>query len=362
MPQLTQQSTDFKESRMLRVGADETAEHVSGSGSATIRDVARLAGVSTATVSRVLSGNRPVRQEHADRVRQVAEQLDYRPNAAARSLSLGSLRHVGVLMPQLSNPYFAEIIERVSHRAAQAGYRVLIADGGNDPDGEAAAARELLEHVDGLIALSPRMPTSDLQAVTARSGPPVVVVNRAENALTAPTVVVNNFRAMTKMCGHLFGLGHRNFAYVSGPASSWQERERWRALQAAADMGASVQRIESDGRIESVPDLLDEIVASRATAIICFNDLTAIGVINGLAPLGIRCPDDVSVTGFDDIALARYVQPPLTTVAASKATLADAAWDILVGRLGGDLGATSADVPAELVIRASSGPVGRRDR
>lgn len=324
-----------------------------GPGTATIADVARIAGVSTATVSRVMSGTRPVRKEYADRVFAAADQLDYQPNAAARGLSTGSLRHIGLVMPQLSNPYFAEIIERLSRRAAESGYRLIITDAGDSTTGESSAAHDLSRQTDGLILLSPRMPAQQLRSL-GRSGRPLVLVNRVDDRVNATAVAVDNFRSMTRLCGHLSALGHRHIAYLSGPSAAWQDQERWRALLTAQDLGLTVTRIEGDGRIETASQATDRIISSQATALVCFNDLSAIGAINSLEARGVHCPQDISVTGFDGISMASYLQPPLTTVAVDKVEIADQAWQALMGRISGQSIPEPNLLPGKLLIRSST--------
>lgn len=337
--------------------SDKARHSANNHGTPTIADVARLAGVSTATVSRVLSGTRAVRKEYVQRVHAAAGELNYQPNAAARGLSTGSSRHIGVVMPQLSNPYFAEIIERLSRRASDVGYRLIITDGGDTSSSrEASASHELCRQTDGLILLSPRMPTQQLRSLE-RARRPLVVVNRVDHGINAPMIAVDNFRSMTKLCGHLAALGHRCLAYLSGPTDAWQDQERWRALQTAEDLGLNVQRIEGDGRIESTVDATSSIINSKATALVCFNDLSAIGAINSLEASGVSCPSDISVTGFDDIALASYLDPPLTTVSVDKLAIADYTWEALMSQLGGEDSQEQQFLPGKVVIRSSTSQV-----
>lgn len=328
------------------------------SGAATIRDVAALAGVSTATVSRVMSGARPVRADLADKVREAAAALHYRPSALGRALSLGSLRHVGVVMPQLSNPYFGEILERLSRRAQDAGFRLLIADGGGVAGGEAAAAHELQEHVDGLLLLSTRMTDDDLRGVVA-TDTPTVLVHRELHGLPVSTVVIDNARAITALCGHLHALGHRHVAYLSGPAEAWQDHDRWRALSHLTNLGMEATRVEGSGDLATARAAVDEVLQTGATAVICFNDLSAIGLISALQDRGVDCPRQISVTGFDDLELARHVQPSVTTVSTSKAAIADHAWEFLEEALHGSPTPRRLAVDVSLIARGSTGTAAR---
>lgn len=329
----------------------------SSSTRATVSTVAAAAGVSTATVSRVMSGVPTVNPELADRVRRAAEAEGYHPNTAARVLTSGKHGSIAVVIPDAANPYFLEVIKSVLMSASRDGYRTLVADSLGDPDEELSIAQSLVGTVDGLILLSSRISADGLREL-GRVGVPTVLVNRMELGVEIPMVAVDNFGAMLALCGHLADLGHRRVAYLGGSRLAWQSQERWRAVRQASVLGLEAVYIEGDGSIESGRAAADEALTHDVTALVCFNDLAAIGAMSLLRERGLRVPDDVSVTGFDDIALARYGETRLTTARSPRSELGKRAWALLAGALSGErveLGMPPLE--AEIVIGESTGPV-----
>lgn len=312
--------------------------------------------MSTATVSRVMSGNPAVSPELAARVHAAAEEMAYRPSGAARGLALGSLRNVGVIVPDLANAYFLEVVKQMHHGGRADGYRMLVADYSAAADDEYATAVDLLGQVDGLILLSSRIPVSGLKDLAAQSTP-VVLVNRVELGVDLPMVAVDNFTAMMELCGHLAELGHRRVVYIAGSDLSWQNRERWRAVEMARVLGIEAFKVDSDGSIEGGFSVTESALGHEPTALICFNDLTAVGVISKLRELGVRVPEDISVTGFDDVELAGHIAPRLTTVLSPKIQLGDQAWRLLQEALRSEPGTLVPLLPAKVVIRDSTGTV-----
>jgi LacI family transcriptional regulator len=320
----------------------------------TVRTVADAAGVSTATVSRVMSGITTVQPELAERVRRIADELGYRPSEAARGLVRGAMRHIGALMPDLGNAYFQDVVKGVHHDAAGAGFRMLIADHSGHPEDEHATALDLMGHVDGLALLSPRLDQPALRDL-ARRRTPIVLVNRVEPGIDLPMIGVDSFTATLELCGHLAQLGHRRVVYLSGNEAAWQDRERWRAVQTSRFMGIESTRVESDGTIETSYTVAEQALADSPTAVICFNDLAAIGVISRLRDLGVQVPADVSVTGFDDIAIGSHIFPSLTTVTSPRDELGRRAWALLHAALEGrSIEESTLMLPAPLVVRQST--------
>ncbi|GAA1862685.1 hypothetical protein GCM10009836_48740 [Pseudonocardia ailaonensis] len=324
---------------------------------ATIRTVAAAAGVSTATVSRVMSGVSTVSPALAQRVREVAEQLSYRPSEAARGLALGGLRNIGVLMPDLGNAYFHDVVKGMHRAAADTGFRLLIADHAGDPANEFATAWDLMGHVDGLALLSSRLDLPRLRDL-ARQTVPVVLVNRVEPGVDLPMVGVDSFTATLEICAHLAGLGHRRVVYVSGSELAWQDRERWRAVRTSGRvLGIDAARVEAEGTLETGYAAVDAALAHEPTALVCFNDLAAIGVISRLRELGLDVPGDISVTGFDDIAIGSHVSPTLTTASSPRDALGRQAWQLLQEALEkANPSETTTLLTATLITRESSGP------
>ena len=326
-------------------------------GKANIRTVAAAAGVSTATVSRVMSGVPTVNSDLAERVRRVAEDMAYRPSEAARGLALGAIRNIGALMPDLGNAYFHDVIKSMNDVASPTGYRMLIADHSGDPDSEFATAWDLLGHVDGLALLSSRLDVARLREL-ARQSTPIVLVNRVDIGVDLPMVGVDSFTAMLEICAHLAELGHRKVVYLSGSELAWQDRERWRAVQTSSRfLGIEASRVESDGTIETSYHQAEAAHAIGPTALICFNDLAAIGAISKLRELGLHVPRDISVTGFDDIAIGRHTVPALTTASSPRYELGRQAWHLLHDALQDRRPTENATLlPATLITRASTGP------
>ena len=321
----------------------------------TIRMVAKEAGVSTATVSRALSQAGSVTPDLEERVRRAVETLGYRPNAAARGLSIGSLRNIGIVMPDMTNPYFFHVVDQITRGAAEEGYRVLLASSYGDPARELETAHELRPQVDGLVLLSTRIDPAGLRQL-AGTDTPTVLVNRVEQGVDLPVAAVDNMAATMQLCGHLFALGHRRIVYLSGSELSWQDQERWKGVQLAQHMGLEAVRVEAEGTIESSYAAMDRALEAKPTAIIAFNDLAAVGALSRLRDLGIDVPGQMSVTGFDDIPIARHIQPHLTTVHSPTQELGDLAWDLLSQRLAGSDTTDVRYAVAQLVLRESTAP------
>lgn len=327
----------------------------------TIRTVAAAAKVSTATVSRVMSGVATVKPELAARVRRVAEELSYRPSETARNLALGTLRNIGALMPDLGNAYFHDVVKGMHDVASESGFRMLIADHAGNPDAEFTTAWDLMGHVDGLALLSSRIKLPELKEL-ARQKTPVVLVNRVELGVDLPMVGVDSFTATLEICAHLAELGHRRVVYLSGSELSWQDRERWRAMRTSKRfLGIDAVRVESDGTIETSYSAAEQAMAHEPTAFICFNDLAAIGVMSRLREMGLDVPGDISVAGFDDIVIARRFLPTLTTATSPRDELGRLAWLLLHDSINGRAPAEHATlVPATLQRRQSTGPAPTR--
>lgn len=324
-------------------------------GRVTIQQVADAAGVSIATVSRVMSRTETVRPDLAERVRRAAAELGYRPNAAAQGLATGVSRMVGVVVPNLANPYFYDIIKSMNASAVADGYRMLIADANEDPDEEIELGRGLLRQVDALVLVSPRMSVESLHELEDESLN-VVLVNRASIGVGLPTVSVDNFGAMLELAGHLAKLGHTDVAYVAGPEQSWQAQERWRAISQASAFGLRPTLVPGGATIDAGYAAVDAALVSNPSAIVCFSDLVAFGALARLSELGLDVPGDISLTGFDDIAFARYAKPALTTAANPQRELGTTAWKLVAEVLRGERPAQQPLLPAPLVVRESTAP------
>jgi LacI family transcriptional regulator len=325
----------------------------------TIKDVARVAGVSAATVTRALSNPDIVRPGTRERVRAAAADLGYHPNKAARGLITGRTGNLGLLVPDLANPFFPSIVKGVQARAHEADYAVFLADTDEDAAAETGLVRKLAKQVDGLMLCSPRMSEPELRALLGDT--PLVLLNR--RIARVPSVLPELLDGMRQAVSHLTALGHRRIAYVAGPRSSWANRERVRSLRTVA-AAAGVDLVEIGNvtpQFEGGVAAADQVLAAAVTAVIAYNDLVALGLLNRFMSRGVAVPAEISVLGCDDIALAAMVHPALTTVALPKEQIGRAAVDLLLHLLEDpdQHGSARRELPTQLMVRASTGPAGR---
>lgn len=322
-----------------------------------ISDVATKAGVSLATVSRVMNGNFSVDPQIADRVRAAATELKYQPNPMGRNLARGKTDTIGVVVPDLANPTFQGVLRGVSRAAAHDGYRVLIADSSEVSSEEAVLAGEARRRCDGVILCAPRMSPAELEEL-APSLHPMVLVNRITEAADSPSVMVDYGQGIQGLAAHLADLGHTRIAYVAGPESSASNALRLAGLEAFTQTHPHIELVilQSGSTFEDGHDSADDVVASAATGILAFNDLTAMGLLSSLNERGIRVPEDMSVTGFDDIPFARYTTPPLTTAAVPIIDVGEHAWQQMRDLLNGtDTSDTLQVFQPHVVPRGSTG-------
>lgn len=321
----------------------------------TITDVARAAGVSASTVSRALSVPEKVDPATRERVLRVAEHLGYRPNRAARGLITGRTGNLGLILPDLANPFFPSLVKSIQHHAHHADYQLLVMDTDENPAVELGLVKSLAKQVDGVILCSPRMSPGQLREAATVS--PTVLVNR--RARQIPAVIFDNGDGMRQVLAHLAQLGHEHVGFAGGPRSSWSSAERLRGLhEVSGQLGVRLVELGHfaptfDGGRAAVEGAL----LSGVTAVLAYNDLVAVGLCRALAERGVDVPADLSVVGIDDIHLAGMVQPALTTLALPTRTAGRAAVDLLVQLLAQQQpsGRTpQVEVPAELVIRAST--------
>lgn len=333
---------------------------------ATIRDVAKLAGVSTATVSRVLAGIGNPKAETADAVMSAVDQLDYRPSAVARSLRMRRTNTIGLIVTDIQNPFFPELVQAADDAARQVGYSILLGSAAFD-ERRAVHYLDLMadRRVDGMIVASSQVSDESWRWL-ADSPVPCVVVN-AEPANVPITVITSdNWGGMRAAAEHLISLGHRKMAYVRGASGITADLPRFEAFRAACSAAgipdSDIVEIQGDAQFEGGEQVVAQLIAggTDVTAIACHNDITAIGALRALRAARVRVPQDISVVGCDDIAAASWVVPALTTVAQQKAEMGRMAVERLLAMLDGHLGATTTEtvrVPMVLQARESTGPV-----
>jgi LacI family transcriptional regulator, galactose operon repressor len=323
----------------------------------TIKDVARVAGVSPSTVCRALAGPALVRPETRARVQRAATDLGYEPNRAARGLITGRTGNIGLIVPDLANPFFSSVVKGMQARAREADYAVFVADTDEDPAVEVALVRALAKQVDGLVLCSPRISEDHLRS--ASEDTPLVLLNRRVGRL--PSVWVDNADGMRQVVAHLVALGHRRIGYVEGPKTSWANRERLRGLRAAAG-SSGVELLELGSflpQFEGGVAAADVVLAAGVTAVIAYNDLVAMGLLNRFTARGIDVPGGISISGCDDIAVSAMVHPALTSVSLPKHIMGRVGVDVLLELLAKPdrAGSVRRELPAHLLVRGSTGPV-----
>lgn len=321
----------------------------------TIHTVAERAGVSPSTVSRALNTPGLVGVETRRRVEEATTALGYRPNRVARGLSTGRSGMVGLVVPDIANPFYPTLVRAAEHAAHARDLGLLLADTDERPDVEEELLHDMSQHVDGIILCSSRMGPRQIAEIDALSrGRPVVSVNRPIAGVSS--VVLDSASGMRQALRHLAGLGHRRVAYAMGPERAWANGQRLRGLDAAPPLGLQVVPIPIVApRFEGGEAVVDAVLGARVSAVVAYNDLIALGLLAGLRTRGAPVPDAVSVLGFDDIFPARMVSPALTTVAMPSHEAGRRAVELLAARLAGDERRRSVKIPTSLIVRASTG-------
>ncbi|MDP9846351.1 LacI family DNA-binding transcriptional regulator [Streptosporangium lutulentum] len=321
---------------------------------ATIRDVAQASGVHVSTVSRTFSAPHLVNAETRGRVLAVAEDLGYRPNRAARALTTGRTHNLGLIVADISNPFFPPLIKAAQAHARARDYHVFVADTDEDPQVEEDLIQTLTKQVDGVLLCSPRLSNRVIERLHADV--PFVVVNRRVKGM--PTVLMDVGQGARLAIEHLTGLGHHRIALLSGPSGSWTSGEMCEA--AAATAGVDLVILGPNAPTEQGGlAVVDEVIASGATGVLAYNDLVAIGLIGGLYERGVRVPEDVSVVGVDDIVSGRLNRPKLTTVAMPTAAAGRMAVDLLLQSVNDGATPTRATLETSLIVRESTGEAPR---
>jgi len=324
----------------------------------TIHDVARRARVSVTTVSRALTQPALLRPATRERVLNAARQLAYHPNRAARSLITGKTGNIGIVVPDLSNPFYPGVVRGAQLRAHQAGYSVFLADCNEDANAETNLVHAMAKQVDGVIVCAPFARDASLRGL--REATSLVLVNRRCGDI--PAVLMDIAHGMREVVAHLWRLGHRRIAYLGGPHGAWSNRERLRGLHAAArrhvfrliELGPFEPKFEAG--IEGASSAL----AAGATAVIAYNDLMALGVLSRYAARGVIVPDEMSVVGFDDVLFASMSAPPLTTVCMPMEAAGSAAVEVLLSLGGKDAADRERALATRLIIRGTTAPPPRR--
>ncbi|MGI8574606.1 MAG: LacI family DNA-binding transcriptional regulator [Egibacteraceae bacterium] len=325
----------------------------------TIADVAAHARVSTATVSRVLSGEDSVGAENRARVRTAVAALDYRPSAVARALRQRSTATLGLVVTDIANPFYPELVLGVEDEARRRGLSVLLCNAANDADRESGYLDLLLERrVDAAIIASGGMARRHVERLAAFPVP-VVLANARPTPDSVPAVACDDHTGGWLAATHLLSCGHRHILHLAGSAAAGETSKRVEGVRAAVNAHADAELtiVASDGTLEGgrrATMQAAEMLTPRC-GVTAHNDLTAIGALSALRDLGLSVPADVGVVGFDDIALSAYVDPPLTTIKQEKYAMGAWTVDAVSRRLDGQ-SVESVTWPIELIVRRSTGP------
>ena len=339
----------------------------------TIADVARQAGVSTATVSRVLAGLGGARPETRARIAAAARDLDYRPSGVARSLKLRATKTFGLIITDIENPYFPQLVRAVEDAAHQEGYALVLCNAADDPDRESFYLDLLVDRrMDGVIIAASKLGERH-RAGLREARLPIVLVNTPSRGVRLPSVASDNRTGGRLAAAHLIDLGHRHLGVLTAGPRNADAPLRLAGIHDAllaaglepATLAIATGGADIVGGERAMGELLDR--HPRVTGILAYNDLMAIGALRSVRARGGRVPEDVSVVGFDGVALSAYVEPPLTTISQSTVELGRLAVRQLIQHVRGAQPAADgapeiervADrilVPVELTVRASTGP------
>ncbi len=315
----------------------------------TILDVAKRAGVHPATVSRTISRPERVAPETRTRVEAVIAEMGFVPNRAARGLITGRTGNLAVIVPDITNPYFATMLRAADGAARADDMQVIVVDTGENADVEVSAARNLVQQVDGFLVASPRRIHLELDTLGEK---PVVFGHRPGDGCRS--IVMRTAGAVRAGVEHLVALGHTRVGFVGGPARSWAADERRRAVRAAAEEFAIELVDLGDGEptFETGRAAGASVRSSKVTAVMAFNDQMALGVMSDLRERGISVPDDVSLIGCDDVPMAAMVSPALTTIHMPIDLAGRAAVELLANDDTADV-----ELIAHLIVRDSTGSV-----
>jgi DNA-binding LacI/PurR family transcriptional regulator len=332
----------------------------------TIKDIARQAGVSHTTVSRALHNSPLLSKETIQRIQMIASELGYHPSFAARSLKTNRSQALGVIVSHIADPFFSEILQGIDDVAQANGYSLFIAAAQHDPQRESAIVQSMRDHsVDGVILCSPQLPVEQSQQLQSYNIPIVAINNQSEEDYSH-SIYHDDMDGGRQACEYLVGLGHQRIAYLGDASSGRTTRER---LSGFKQVMLEHELAIPNDYIHQVPgnSFLDGLEAADyflslpiiPSAIICYNDILAIGLMKGLILAGVHIPQDVSLTGFDNIQFSNFTNPPLTTIDQPKRFLGAEAARMMLSRLTSTCSSDGSIVKrlkGNLLIRQSTAP------
>jgi DNA-binding LacI/PurR family transcriptional regulator len=336
--------------------------------SVTVKDIARKAGVSHSTVSRALHGSALIAPETVQRIQQIADEMDYSPSAAARTLKTNRSQVLGVVLSSVDDPFFSEILQGIEGGIQGSGYSIFIAAAHRDPEQKREIVQAMIEHrVDGIITCSTSFSEQQSEQFL-QYGVPLVVINNQTAEDFRYSIYHDDVDGSRQVTRHLIELGHRKIAYLGNSLSGRttmdrlagfrQEMESNR-LEVLANYIFEIPGSEPEKGIQAVDHFIN--LPDRPTALVCFNDMIAIGVLKSLQQRGIRIPEEFSITGFDNIVFSNYTNPSLTTFDQPKKFIGQKAAELILNLLDRT---TKTDVPEQkiqvlkgkLLVRESTAP------
>jgi LacI family transcriptional regulator len=334
-----------------------------------IKAVAKLAKVSTATVSRTINGSATVSPKTAERVQRAIDKLKFYPNTNARALGSGRSNLFGLIISDITNPFFPELVKAFEDVVVANGQEVLIANTNYDPERMSLCVQRMMQrHVDGVAIMTSEM-EDRFVADLSRRKIPLVFLDSAPPGSRISCVRIDYTAGIDSAVNHLIELGHHRIGFISGPMRLASARMRYKAFMESTvrDHLDDDPRliVEGNHRVDGGHDAMQRMLASgvHPTAVLASNDLTAIGAMGAIAEAGLRVPEDISVVGYDDIQLSAFTMPPLTTVRLPRAKIATAAFQALLDVRRGEAPATGAEkedmIRPTFVIRKSTGPAPR---
>jgi DNA-binding LacI/PurR family transcriptional regulator len=328
-----------------------------------IKDIARKAQVSHSTVSRALQNSPLVNAETAEKIRRIAVESGYRASAVARGLVTKRTLTIGLVVTSVADPFASEVVNGIEQAANDLGYSVFLADSNADPEREKNIVRSFAERrVDGILVTSSRVGALYLPLLSEMMVP-IVLVNNQHPGAFVHSVMIENVEGSLAAARHLIALGHRRIAYLGDQFGYQSDTERFagyrQALEEAGIPFLPELVVHGNGKPEQAMNAMEQLLSLEVppTAVCCYNDMSALGVMRTIRLHGLRIPEDISIVGFDDIYIASYTQPPLTTVRQPMRQMGILAMESLYKLMSGQGSAIRIKVASELIIRESTCPV-----
>jgi DNA-binding LacI/PurR family transcriptional regulator len=330
--------------------------------SPTIKDIARMASVSHSTVSRALHNTTLVDPKTADRIQRIARNIGYRASAVARGLATQKTRTIGVVVTTIADPFVSKVLSGIEEAANRRGYSVFLAESNTDSEREIKAVHSFAERrVDGIVVTSSRVGSLHFKLLS-ETKVPIVLVNNQHPGASAHSVMIQNAEGGRQAVQHLIRLGHRRIAYIRDSFGYQSDAERLAGYRAALKhSGIAFSEelvVDGDGKAEggiiAMRNLLG--LEEPPTAVFCYNDMTALGALRCIHDERLQVPEDISLVGFDDLSIASYTQPRLTTVRQPMWQLGQLAMESLLKLMSGQESVGAISVPTELIIRESTAP------